>query len=457
MAIYATFLVLIGIVGLFWLDRRDGWTSPANYVPFFWLLIAMSRPVTSWTSSPSSVAERAASYLEGSPLDRSILIALIVLAGITLWRRKEATLAILRGNTPIILFLLYCLVSVSWSDYPMPAFKRWIRAVGDVMMILVILTDKQPETAIKSVLSRVGFILVPLSILFIRFFPELGRAYSIGGRPMWTGVCTDKNGLGAICMIVGAVVLWRWINTYAVKDLLHRTAQLTALTAMLAMIGYLLSIVDSKTALMCFVFASVVIVCRPLFRRPWMVFSFVVATVAACYVVLIEGVAGEALEAIGRNESLTGRTDVWARVLSFVQSPWLGYGYESFWMGPRLAALQSFGGNTAHNGYLEIYVNLGYLGLFFLAIVILGGYRHMIASVKANPDIGRLKVAFFLIALTYNFSEAAFKMMMPVWLMFIWATLAEPAARLVSVPKKSPSRKPIVTHTFVPRTSVKVG
>ena len=456
MAPYATLLIIIGIGGLFWLDRRDGWTSKANVVPFFWLLIAMSRPVTSWTSSPSSVAERSASYLEGSPIDRSILIVLIALAGITLWNRRQATLAILRGNAPIILFLLYCLASVTWADVPVVAFKRWIRAVGDVMMILVILTDRYPDVALKSVLSRVGYVLVPLSILFIRFFPELGRAYSIGGRPMWTGVCTDKNGLGAICMIVGAVVLWRWINTYSVKDLVHRTAQLTALTAMLLMIGYLLSIVDSKTALMCFVFASVVVLWRGLFKRPWAVFSFVVGTVAVCYAVLIEGVAGEALEAIGRDPTLTGRTDVWQRVLSFVQNPWFGYGYESFWMGPRLQALNSWGGNTAHNGYLEIYVNLGWVGLFFLGIVILGGYRHLIASIKANPDMGRLKLAFYVIALTYNFSEAAFKMMMPVWLMFLWATIAEPASRIVSVPQKR-SFKPIVTHTFVPRTRVKVG
>jgi len=451
----ATLLILIGIVGLFWLDRRVGWGSIASVVPFIWFLISMSRPVTSWTTTPSSFADRAESYMEGSPLDRTILIVLIAAAIVALWRRRQAALAILRSNTAIIFFLLYCLISVSWSDYPIVAGKRWIRAVGDVLMILVILTDSQPETTLKSILSRVGYVLVPLSILFIRFFPELGRAYSIGGRPMWTGVCTDKNGLGAICMIVGSVVVWRWIDTYAAKDREHRFGQLQALTAMLLMIVYLLSMVDSKTALMCFVFATFIIACGRLFEKPWVVFLFVVSTVAVCYAVLIAGASGadEALEAIGRDASLTGRTQVWARVLSFVKSPWLGYGFESFWMGDRIRALYGWGGNQAHNGYIEVYVNLGYVGLFFLGAVILSGYRKMIVSLKTSPALGRLKVAFFVIALTYNFSEATFKMFSPVWLVFLWATTATPTSVPKSVAQES-SFKPRVAPSFAPRARV---
>ena len=449
----ATFLILIGIVGLFWLDRRGSRGSIALLVPFCWLLISMSRPLTSWTATPTTIAERVESYAEGSPVDRAVLIALIAGALIALWRRRQAAVAILRSNSAIILFLLYCLVSVTWSEVSAIAFKRWIRAVGDVLMILVILTESHPEAALTSVVSRVGYVLVPLSILFIRFFPELGRAYSVGGRPMWTGVCTDKNGLGALCMIVGSVILWRWIKTYAAKDREHRGWQLQALTAVFLMIVYLLSMVDSKTALMCFVFAAVVIASGRLFEKPWLIFSFVVSTVAVCYFVLIEGVAGEALEAIGRDASLTGRTDVWVRVLSFVKSPWFGYGFESFWMGDRIQRLSGWGGNQAHNGYLEVYVNLGYAGLIFLGIVVLAGYRKMIVSMKTDPALGRLKVAFFIICLTYNFSEATFKMFSPVWLMFLWATTATPVSLPKPVPQES-SFKPRVRPPFVPRTRV---
>ena len=79
--------------------------------------------------------------------------------------------------------------------------------------------------------------LVPLSVLFIRFYPELGRAYDVGGGQMWTGVGTSKNGLGALCMTFGVGVLWSWIAAYSGKSK-HRIAQLMALSAVLPMILY---------------------------------------------------------------------------------------------------------------------------------------------------------------------------------------------------------------------------
>ncbi len=472
MAPYATLLILTGIVGLFWLDRRDNWSSKANFIPFFYLLIGMSRPVSSWASGPGSVSSRADSYLEGSPLDRNILMLLIALAIIVLWKRREATAAILRRNFPIVLFLLYCLISVSWAEYSIVSFKRWIRAVGDVTMILVILTDSDPQTALKSIISRIGYLLVPLSILFIRFFPELGRVYSVGGRAMWTGVCTDKNALGALCMVVGTVVLWRLLDLRVSHGNERRMAKLTALTALFLMVVYLLPLVDSKTAQMCFIFGTIVVVFRRLFRQRWAIFSFTVGTIAACYAVLILGVGdGEALEAIGRESSLTGRTGVWEQVLRFAHdpppgivrhNPLIGAGYENFWVGERVIRLRSYGGNQAHNGYLEIYVNLGWIGVILLGILILAGFRSVIAYSRVNPDLGRLKLAFYVICLTYNFSEAAFKMMSPVWMMFLWATLSTPAPQTVPVqgPERTatPQRRfpnRLATSPFSPTVRVK--
>jgi len=43
-------------------------------------------------------------------------------------------------------------------------------------------------------------------------------------------------------------------------------------------------------------------------------------------------------------------------------NPWIGAGFESFWLGPRLNKLwaqYNFMPNQAHNGYIEIYLNLG--------------------------------------------------------------------------------------------------
>jgi hypothetical protein len=80
----------------------------------------------------------------------------------------------------------------------------------------------------------------------------------------------------------------------------------------------------------------------------------------------------------------------------------------------------------------------------------------MIAACRTDANLGRLRAAFFVICMTYNFSEAAFKMMSPVWLMFLWATFAAPVSRLVPVPQRHPV-KPFVRPSFVPNVRVKAG
>src|SRR5438128_11540843 len=102
---------------------------------------------------------------------------------IVLLARGRRSATFLRANGPILLFFLYCSASVLWSDYPEVAFKRWIRALGDIVMVLVVLTDTDPSAAVKRLLARSGFLLIPLSVLLIEYYPELGRGYIPG---VWT-------------------------------------------------------------------------------------------------------------------------------------------------------------------------------------------------------------------------------------------------------------------------------
>jgi O-antigen ligase len=82
--------------------------------------------------------------------------------------------------------------------------------------------------------------------------------------------------------------------------------------------------------------------------------------------------------------------------------------------------------NQAHNGYLEIYLNLGWIGLILLGAVIVTGYRNLMRGFRDNFEMGRLKLAFFTICLVYNFTEATFKMQSPVWITFLWAAMGAP-------------------------------
>jgi exopolysaccharide production protein ExoQ len=425
----ASFCFGVAILVLSRLARNN--TRPVSWalwIPLAWLLIGSSRPLSEWFLG----LQQGANYEEGTPLDRTVLTILLALGLYVLYQRMPRVKAILRANLPIILFFLYCLASVLWSDFPFVTFKRWTRGAADVVMILVIITDPYWESSFKWLFTRIAFLLIPLSVLIIRFFPEYGRSYTASGAQMWTGVCTDKNALGAICMIFGPALLWQMLPLSASPIPKRvRRRQLIAKASVFAMAIYLIWVIDSKTALICFLLANTLIVLPWIgrtFRKRAVLTIVVTAMILSCYCVLFLGMGSGALKEMGRKQDLTGRKEIWAAVLPLATNPFLGTGYEDFWMGKRfeIVARTLARLNQAHNGYLEIYLNLGWIGLILLGAVIVTGYRNLMRGFRDNFEMGRLKLAFFTICLVYNFTEATFKMQSPVWITFLWAAMGAP-------------------------------
>jgi O-antigen ligase len=438
-------LIAVGIwalvtLWLFWLNREPKVrTSKALWIPTMWLFIATSRNASDWLQSSS--AGISDSYLEGSPLDRGVLTAILALGVVVLVMRGRRIGILLRSNAPILLYFFYCGVSVLWSDVPDVAFKRWFRACGDVVMVLIILSDPDWLTALRRLLARLSFMLVPLSILFIRYYPDLGRRYSAGGKPSWVGVATDKNALGMLCLIFGLAAIFRFVMIYQKKEGVRKTRILVAQGALILMTVYLLREADSATAISCFGLAGSLMVLTCLYRwarKPAILNLMVVAVLGIAFSALFLGVGTGLVEDLGRDSTLTGRTNIWHFALEKVHNPLFGTGFESFWIGPRLRQIVieiNQGVNQAHNGYLEVFLNLGWLGVALLAGLLVTGYRRIIPAVRGRTQEGSLRLAFFVITLAYNFTEAGFKMMSPVWIFFLLSIAIVPETSSVKRPK----------------------
>lgn len=210
MAAVATFLCCAGILGLLWLDREPKVrTSQAMWIVQVWFFLACSRPVARWLGIGDVEGSVTAVLSEGSPVDRVVWTGLLLLGLIVLLNRRKQVARSLRQNWPILLFFAYCLMSLLWSDFPMVAFKRWIKGIGDLVMVLIVWTDSHPFDALKRLLARSAYTLIPLSILLIKYYPGLGRVYGIFfGEVGYTGVAGGKNELGAICMLFGIASTW---------------------------------------------------------------------------------------------------------------------------------------------------------------------------------------------------------------------------------------------------------
>lgn len=442
----ASLVCALGIFGLFLLDRAGkAQTSRALWVPVVWLSIAGSRMVSQWLAPMggggiSAELDSPDRYLEGSPLDRLILSGLLVAGIIVLFRRGRRVWAVLQANGPIIVFFVYCVLSTLWSDYTGVAVRRWFKALGDLVMVLIVLTDRDASGAVKRLLARVGFLLVPISIVFIKYYPDLGRGYHPWTwTPYYTGVTTNKNALGMVCLLFGVASAWRCLEVLRGGKVKGWLGPLVAHGTVLVMVTWLFWMANSMTAFLCFLLASGLMAAttlKLLLRRPIAVHILVASIVFVSVAVLFFDAGSALVGTVGRDPTLTGRTVIWELVMGMASSPILGTGFESFWLGPRLEKIWSlywWHPNEAHNGYIETFLNLGWIGVILLSALIVTGYRNVIAVFRRDPCIGRLKLAYFVIVVTYNFTESAFRMFHPIWIVFLLASIAIPERSVRSV------------------------
>jgi exopolysaccharide production protein ExoQ len=320
-------------------------------------------------------------------------------------------------------------------------------------------TDSKPELAFRRLLTRASFILIPLSVLFVKYYPALGRSYNQWTYlPSYGGVTTNKNTLGMICMLFGLGSVWRLQGAYRDKDQPRRMPRLIAHGIILGMIFWLFWMANSATALSCFVMASGLILAtgfRAIDRRPgimnFLVFAMIIVPIFSLFV----SAGGGLLQTIGRDSSLTGRTDIWNLALSMAGNPLYGTGYEGFWMGKRLEAMWRVDRNIsqAHNGYIEIYLNLGLIGLVLLSAVIVKGYRNVFYGFRQHPYNYNVRLAFFATALVYNLTEAMFRMLSPVWIVFLLAALIVPEDDLPKVPSAKEIKSSVPVSKSAPRSN----
>ncbi len=238
--------------------------------------------------------------------------------------------------------------------------------------------------------------------------------------------------LGVLCLVSGLFFFWdtltRWRDRK--EPLTRRIILVNGL--FIAMTVWLLNLSSSATSRLCLGIGCAVIVAahtKIVKRHPSLL--KVVLWGGICAYPLLSFVLGIDLtsavaQAVGRDPTLTDRTFIWQIVLSLQTNPLVGTGYESFWLGSRLLTVweSGFGGiNEAHNGYLQMYLNLGLVGVFLLCCFLFAGYRTISSRLTVSGGLASLSLGLWVVLLFYNFTEAAFQNGL-LWLMVLPGVMA---------------------------------
>ena len=446
----AIFICFLGILGLFYLNREESVrTSKALWIPVVWLLLIGSRPVTMWFDSNPNVIPTASSNLEGSPIDAAVLGTVLAIGLCVLVARRDKTVSYLAVMTPVIAYFVYCLISITWSPVPVPSLKRWIKDVGDVVMVLIILTDLQPMAALRRLYSRVGFILFPLSAVLIRY-TSLGRAWDNDGMLSIVGVTTNKNMFGLILFVITLGVLWNCQLLLANKSEPNRNRRLVAQGTLLLFGLVELRLAHSSTSLACFALGSGLMLAmhlRSIQRRPSRVHLLSFAVFALGGLALFIGGTGDVASALGRDSTFSGRTLIWSALLPTVTHPMIGTGFDSYWNSPNVLQFQrtlnaqgwyhAEGLNEAHDGYLEVYLNLGWIGVSLIAVILITGYSRTCRAFRRNREIGSLILPYILTVMIYNITEAGFRTLGASWIFMLLSVITASGINAGLVPDET--------------------
>jgi len=387
--------------------RRARDVTNALWIPLIWVLYIASKPLGTWFRS-STIIEY------GSPLDRAFLIPLMLISLLILIKRKFDWRSAIRENKWLIILVCFMLVSILWSSIPYISFKRWTRELVAILMAFIVLSEASPRRAIEVIFRRMTYILIPFSILLIKYFPIYGRMYNpFTGKETWTGVAQQKNGLGILCVIAGFSLIWSLIKRMQGNNPPFWKYQTPAELFLLALTLYLLRGAESASSNVALAVGMIGYLGFYLMKKKRIrMRSHALATIVTI-IIIIGTIApftsasfiGSFAGSVGRDSTLTGRTDIWNAILPFVKHRLLlGLGFGGFWTSQTTEAIQV---NQSHNGYLELILALGFVGLVLFSIFLLSSCRKAQQNLSSDFDWGVIWACNLVMFVIHNISEAS--------------------------------------------------
>ena len=286
----------------------------------------------------------------------------------------EARALIRRLNLFFLAFLVLAISSVLWSADPGATLARYVSYSATVLASFAFCLSGWHRQRLQNVVRPLLTLLLFGSLIYILMDPKEALDFDGAG---YHGLSGQKNPFGELCAfgtlfwmhgwIAGEVKLWKAIGGAA--------------------LGWTcLWLSKSATSLLATVFASCLLLMllrsSPSIRRytPYLVtvFGCLVVAYALAILQLVPGLAtillGPITAITGKDMTFSNRSMIWDIIKEHAQlHPLLGTGYGAYWTGavpssPSYVFLSRmyFWPSEAHNGYLDVVNDLGFVGLICL-------------------------------------------------------------------------------------------
>lgn len=333
---------------------------------------------------------------------QNLLIVLIYLISACLVLLRWKTVLYFASNSPaVILLTLMVPLSLIWSQRPDKTLTGSIGIIGTTLFGLYLGSRFTLKEQLKLLAWACGIVSV-LSILFIVFLPKYGIMGGVhAGIPR--GAFTHKNGMGKF-MVFSTCVFLLMVKDFEGKKFLCWFG--LVLSMGLVILSQSTSSLLNTSMLAIFIISTQIFRWKPATLVP--AFILVVATS-----MVFQDLAETILGYFGKDLTLTGRTEIWPLVIEKIQErPILGYGFRGFWSGIDgdsayvIRALR-WGVPDSHNGFLDLTLSLGLMGLSIFLIIYWTTLLKSISVIVKSYDKGELWPMIFMAYLVIvNSSES---------------------------------------------------
>jgi exopolysaccharide production protein ExoQ len=299
---------------------------------------------------------------EDTPVTRLVWLGIYLTTGLLIALRWKRFVRVATRDRFLLLLVGIALLSVLWSAAPEATVRRSAALLGTTLFGAYLATRYDLQRLLSLLTWALG-IAGLLSLVSALVLTSYGVVSYEG---WWEGVYGEKNATGAAMALGALVFLLR-----ALSQPRHRWLT----WAFFGLSVGLLLLSNALTALMSLLILFLLFPFYKVLRwqytlmLPFLILAVLVGGVASGWLL---GNMENILPALGRDVTLTGRTEIWPAVIDSIrQRPWLGYGYGGFWLGwegesahvwSRTLVLfwpQLIGPTHAHNAVLEAWLDLG--------------------------------------------------------------------------------------------------
>jgi exopolysaccharide production protein ExoQ len=241
----------------------------------------------------------------------------------------------------------------------------------------------------------------------------------------YTGIYPQKNGMGQVAVISFFFSIYAATKANGFKRILF---------CVFSILAVLLSVAShSKTSLalliliplFSWILVSVFRIQDSLKRVTTLIFCSILVAVIVSIGLIKSYDIYDLSYLIYHDRTFTGRTAIWKFAEHYIQqSPIIGYGYGSFWdVGNASRAIGTGFISTifqAHNGYIDIVLELGYIGLFLAICYIVSIFLSITHIAIRDKITGILLLSCFLFVILNNTMESSlFRNYVPLWVVFL--------------------------------------